>query len=178
MRPPTGRFVVLSSIFADTDIPVASQVAPSVPPLQTGASMPATESAYNDHSLPDPEHATGTLSTTPSHDSSADDFYESQTVNSASAMNVYVALRNQGDAGFLDAFNINIAQHICMASELRLHYEHEIITREKFEKKFIDSAITVQQRNVESDDLRVRLEKSEAKFSKVIELRKRISDLE
>ncbi|GKE70343.1 hypothetical protein Tco_1528415, partial [Tanacetum coccineum] len=208
-RPPTGRFVVLSFSSADTDIPAASQVALSVPPLQTSASMPATESAGNDHSLPDLEHATGTLSTTPSHDSSADDFYESQTVNSAFAINVYVpnwnitnnarvddsiicrnlldhvtpldywaALRNQGDVGFLDAFNINIAQHICMASELRLRYEHEIMTRENFEKKYTDSAATVQQRDVVSDDLRVRLKKSKAEVAKVIELRKRVSDLE
>ncbi|GKE34008.1 hypothetical protein Tco_1453330, partial [Tanacetum coccineum] len=89
-----------------------------------------------------------------------------------------VALRNQGDVGFLDAFNINIAQHICMVSELRLCYEHEIMTREKFEKKFTDSAATIQQRDMESDDLRVRLEKSEAEVAKVIELRKCVSDLE
>ncbi|GJX04091.1 hypothetical protein Tco_0190007 [Tanacetum coccineum] len=208
-RPPTGRFVVLSSSSADTDIPAASQVAPPVPSLQTSASVPATESVGNDHSLPDPEHATGTLSTTSSHDSSADDFYESQTVDSASAMYVYVpnwnisnnarvddpiicrnlldhvtppgywaALRNQGDAGFLDAFNINTAQHICMAYELRLLYEHEIMTREKFEKKFTDSASTVQQRDAEIANLRVRLEKSEAEVAEVIELRKGMSDLE
>ncbi|GKB14242.1 gypsy type transposase, partial [Tanacetum coccineum] len=105
-----------------------------------GASVPAAESAGDGYPLPAPEHETGTLSATPSHDSSADDFYESQTIDSATAMNMYVpnwnvtnnarvndpiiyrnlldhvtppdywaALRNQGDVGFLDAFNINTA---------------------------------------------------------------------
>ncbi|GKD91111.1 hypothetical protein Tco_1366618, partial [Tanacetum coccineum] len=90
MHPPSGRFVVLSSSSANTDIPVASQVVPLVSPSQAGASVPAAESAGDSYPLPAPEHETGTLSATPSHDSSADDFYESQTIDSATAMNVYV----------------------------------------------------------------------------------------
>ncbi|GKC77598.1 hypothetical protein Tco_1128372 [Tanacetum coccineum] len=110
------------------------------------------------------------------HGSSADDFYKSQTIDSASALNVYVpnwnvtnnaridnpticqnlldhvtppgyraALRNQHDVAFLDAVNINSAQH---------------------------------QRDAEIADMKARLEKSEAKAAEVIELRKRVSDLE
>nr|GEV86971.1 hypothetical protein [Tanacetum cinerariifolium] len=65
----------------------------------------------------------------------------------------WAALRNQVDFGFLDAFNINSAQHICMASEWRLCYEHEIMTREKFERKFSDSAVIVQHRDAEVANL-------------------------
>ncbi|GKE53449.1 hypothetical protein Tco_1488605, partial [Tanacetum coccineum] len=148
-------------------------------------------------------------SATPSQGSSADDFYESQTIDSAAAQNIYVpnwnvinndrlaslvtcrnlldhvtppaywaALRNQHDAMFLDALNVNSAQHVCMVSELRLRYEHEIMIREKFEKKFTESAAVVQQRDAEIVDLNARLEKSEAETAEVAELRRRVSDLE
>ncbi|GKE27764.1 hypothetical protein Tco_1443148, partial [Tanacetum coccineum] len=172
-RPSSGCFVVLSFGSADTDIPTSPQVA------------------------------------TPSHGSSADDFYKSQTIDFASALNVYVpnwnvtnnaridnpaicwnlldhvtppgywaALRNQHDAAFLDVVNINSTQHVCMIFELRLRYEHESMTRENFEKKFTDSAAIVQQRDAKIADLKARLEKSEAEAAEVIELRKRVSDLE
>ncbi|GJY59520.1 hypothetical protein Tco_0459412, partial [Tanacetum coccineum] len=49
----------------------------------------------------------------------------------------------------INAFNINSAQHIYMAFELRLRYEHEIMTREKFERKFTDSVAVIQQRDTE-----------------------------
>ncbi|GJX97123.1 hypothetical protein Tco_0352921 [Tanacetum coccineum] len=65
-----------------------------------------------------------------------------------------------------------------MVSELRLRYEHEIMTREKYEKKFTDSAVVVQQRDPEIVDLKARLEKSEAEAVEVVELCKRVSDLE
>ncbi|GJX79523.1 hypothetical protein Tco_0327672 [Tanacetum coccineum] len=208
-RPPTGRFVVLSSSSADTDIHAASQVVLLVSSSQAGVSVPTAESVGDGYPLPAPEFETGTLSATPSHGSSANDFYESQTVDSATAMNVYVpnwnvtnnarvddhvicrslldnvtppgywdALRNQSDVGFLNSFNINSAQHICMASELCLHYEHEIMTREKFERKFTNSVAVVQQREAEVVELKVKLEKSESEVAEVEEIRKRVSDLE
>nr|GEV38542.1 hypothetical protein [Tanacetum cinerariifolium] len=117
------------------------------------------------------------LSVTPSQGSSADDFYESQTIDSASALNVYAALRNQHDAAFLDVVNINSAQHVCMIFESRLGHEHEIMTREKF-KKFTDSATIIRQRDAKIADLKARLEKSEAEAAEVIELHKLVSNLE
>ncbi|GJZ82607.1 hypothetical protein Tco_0647780 [Tanacetum coccineum] len=190
-RPATGRFVVLSSSSADTDIPAATKFA--------GDGHPALALEFE----------SGTLSATPSHGSSADDFHKSQTVDSATAINVYVpnwnvtnngrlddpiicrslldnvtppgywvALRNQSDVGFLNAFNINSAQHICMATELRLRYEHEIMAREKFEKIFIDSDAVIQQRDAEIVELKVKLEKSGSEAAEVEELRKHVSDLE
>nr|GEX08564.1 hypothetical protein [Tanacetum cinerariifolium] len=65
-----------------------------------------------------------------------------------------------------------------MVPELRLRYEHEIMIREKFEKKFTDSVVVIQQRDAEIVDLNTRLEKFEAEGAKVIDLRKRVSDLE
>ncbi|GJQ93742.1 hypothetical protein Tco_0004881 [Tanacetum coccineum] len=208
-RPPSSRFVVLSSGSADTDIPATSQVVSLVSSSQAGVSVLVTESAGDGRPLSAPELETETLSATPSQGSSADDFYESQTVDSTAAMNVYVpnwnvtnnarvdnpiichsfldhvtppgywaALHNQGGVGFLDAFNINSAQHICMTSELRIHYEYEIMTREKFEQKFTDSAVIVQQRDVEVVELKAKLEKSESEAAEVEELRKHVSDLE
>ncbi|GKF47487.1 hypothetical protein Tco_0137289, partial [Tanacetum coccineum] len=50
--------------------------------------------------------------------------------------------------------------HVCVVSELRLRYEHEIMMREKYEKRFTDSAAM----------------KSEA--TELEELCKRVSDLE
>ncbi|GJT94018.1 hypothetical protein Tco_1082863 [Tanacetum coccineum] len=177
-RPPSSRFVVLSSGSANTDIPATFQVVSLVSSSQASISVPVTEFAGDSHPLSAPEHETETLSTTPSQGSSADDFYESQTVDSATAMNVYVpnwnvtnnarvdnpvicrslldlvtppgywaALRNQGDVGFLDAFNINSPQYICMA----------------------DAKVV---------ELKVKLKKSESKAAEVEELRKRVFDLE
>ncbi|GJX94411.1 hypothetical protein Tco_0348997 [Tanacetum coccineum] len=65
-----------------------------------------------------------------------------------------------------------------MVSELRLRYEHEIITREKFERKFTDSVAIVQQRDAEVVELKAKLEKLESEATEVEELRKRVSDLE
>ncbi|GJS58750.1 hypothetical protein Tco_0653534 [Tanacetum coccineum] len=79
----------------------------------------------------------------------------------------WAALRNQSAAGFLDAFNINYAQHTYMVSELRLRYEHEIMTRENFQKKFTDNCVVVQQCDVEIADLKNRLEKAEREATKV-----------
>nr|GEU84864.1 transposase (putative), gypsy type [Tanacetum cinerariifolium] len=90
----------------------------------------------------------------------------------------WAALRNQHDAMFLDAVNVNSAHHVCMVFELRLRYEHEIMIRENFEKKFTDGAAIIQQRDAEIVDLNTRLEKYEADAAEVIELRKRVSDLE
>ncbi|GJS28777.1 hypothetical protein Tco_0489397 [Tanacetum coccineum] len=172
--PPSGHFVILSYVTADTDLPDSPQVVPPATSATTGVNAPVGDGRRLSGSGPE----AGALSATPSQGSSADDFYESQTIDSASALNVYAALRNQHDAAFLDVVNINSAQHVCMVSELRLHYEHEIMTSEKFKKKFTDSVAVVQQRDAEIAILKAWLEKSEAEAAKVIELRKYVSDLE
>ncbi|GJZ72637.1 hypothetical protein Tco_0636783 [Tanacetum coccineum] len=174
-----------------------------------GTSVHMAESVGDGHPLSAPELETGTLSATPSQGFSVDDFYKSQTIDSATALNVYVPnwsvtnnahldnlvtcrnlldhvtppdywvmLRNQHDVGFLDSFNINSAQHICMVSELCLRYKHEIMMREKYENRFTDSAAMVQHRDEEVTELKAKLEKSESEVTEVEELRKHISDLE
>ncbi|GJY75753.1 hypothetical protein Tco_0480869 [Tanacetum coccineum] len=143
-----------------------------------GTSVHVAESLSNGHPLYDPEFETETLSATPSQGSSADDFYESQTIDSATALNVYAMLRNQHDAGFLDSFNINSSQHICMVFELCLRYEHEIMIRDKYEKRFTNSVTPVQQRDAEVAELKAKLEKSKFEAAEVDELYKCVSDLE
>nr|GEV77702.1 retrovirus-related Pol polyprotein from transposon TNT 1-94 [Tanacetum cinerariifolium] len=78
-------------------------------------------------------------------DSPIDDFFDSQTVDTATAENVYVSKWS----------------HVCMVFELRLRYEHEIISREKFQKKFIDDSMVVQQCDAEIAALKIKLEKAE-----------------
>ncbi|GKE76264.1 hypothetical protein Tco_1542384, partial [Tanacetum coccineum] len=127
----------------------------NVVPLVTldsgGATVPVAAPTGGDHLTSGSGPEAGTLSATPSQGSSADDFYESQTIDSAAAQNIYVpnwnvinndrlasivtcrnlldhvtpltywsALRNQHDTMFLDALNVNSAQHVCMVSKLRL----------------------------------------------------------
>nr|GEW17670.1 hypothetical protein [Tanacetum cinerariifolium] len=147
-------------------------VVSSVTSAPTGLSAHVAESVGDDRCSSGFGPEAGALSATLSQGSSADDFYESQTIDSAFALNVY------HDAAFLDAININSAQHVCMIFELRLRYEHDIMTREKFEKKFTDSAVIVQKRDADIADLKARLEKSEAEAAEVIELCKRMSNLE
>ncbi|GJS73362.1 hypothetical protein Tco_0706203 [Tanacetum coccineum] len=141
--------------------------------------------------------------------SSNDDFYDSQSVDSTTAGDVYVprwsvtnearidnpttctnfldhvtphgywvALRNQSNAGFLNSFNINYAQHTSMVSELRLRFEHEIMLREKFEKKFSKSAAIVQQRDTEIADLKAKLGKAESEAAEVVTLSQHVTELE
>nr|GEU84174.1 putative transposase (putative), gypsy type [Tanacetum cinerariifolium] len=89
----------------------------------------------------------------------------------------WVALRIQSNVGFLDSFNVNSAQHVCMVSELRLPYKYEIMAREKFKKKFTDSFVVIQKRDGEIVDLRSRLEKAESEHAKVNELCRHVSEL-
>ncbi|GKF35188.1 hypothetical protein Tco_0108388, partial [Tanacetum coccineum] len=89
-RPPTGRFVVLSSSSADTDILAASQVAPLVS-SQAGVSVPTTESAGD------------------GHPASALRYTEPCLLDNVTPPSYWSALRNQSDVGFLNSFNINSA---------------------------------------------------------------------
>ncbi|GKD49068.1 hypothetical protein Tco_1278044 [Tanacetum coccineum] len=65
-----------------------------------------------------------------------------------------------------------------MVSELRLRYEHEIMTREKFQKKFTHSCAVVQQRDAEIAALGTRLEKAKCETVDVVSLSGRVSELE
>ncbi|GJX35505.1 hypothetical protein Tco_0247062 [Tanacetum coccineum] len=80
--------------------------------------------------------------------------------------------------GSLGHFNINSAQHVCMVSKLRLWYEHEIISWDKFQKKFTDSSAAVQQRDAEIGVLKAKLEKAESEDAEVGVLCGRVSELE
>ncbi|GJZ91537.1 hypothetical protein Tco_0663464 [Tanacetum coccineum] len=111
-----------------------------------------------------------------------DDFYNSQTVETATdhitRPAYWVVLRNLSPVAFLDAFNINSAQHTCMVSELRLRYEHEIMTREKFQKKFTDNCAVVKQRDAKITALKTRLERAEREAVEVVSPRGRVSEME
>ncbi|GKC10412.1 hypothetical protein Tco_1007194, partial [Tanacetum coccineum] len=113
----------------------------------------------------------------------ADDFYDSQTIDSATAHDIYISnwdafLCNRHDSNFLDLLNVNSALHACMVSELRLRYEHEITVREKFEQKFLKSFEAVQQRDAEIVVLKTKLEKANSEALGVVELHMRVSELE
>ncbi|GKA99971.1 hypothetical protein Tco_0827965 [Tanacetum coccineum] len=98
-----------------------------------------------------------TFASVPNDESPADEFYDSQTINSATAHNVY---------------------HVRMVFELRLWYEHEIMSRERFEKKFTDSFVVIQQRGAKIIVLKAKLEKAEREAAEVGKLCKRVSKLE
>nr|GEX94675.1 putative transposase (putative), gypsy type [Tanacetum cinerariifolium] len=89
-RPPSGRFVVLSSSFTDTDIPTSPQVIPPVSSAQASVSVPVTEPVSDGRTSSVHELEAETFSATPSQGSNANDLYESQTIDSATALNVYV----------------------------------------------------------------------------------------
>nr|GEY00840.1 hypothetical protein [Tanacetum cinerariifolium] len=97
---PPGRYVVLSSSSTDTDNLNSSQVIPSASYVQANIDVVATKPSgvTNDSSAPVievrgssvPENETGTSSTAPSRGSPIDDFYDSQTIDSATTQNIYV----------------------------------------------------------------------------------------
>ncbi|GJT92025.1 hypothetical protein Tco_1080870 [Tanacetum coccineum] len=80
-------------------------------------------------------------------DSAGATYCSCRIVGHVTPLAYWAALRNQHDAMFLDALNVNSAQHVCMVYVL--HFEHEIMIREKFKKKFTESAAVVQQRDAE-----------------------------
>ncbi|GJR70397.1 hypothetical protein Tco_0016462 [Tanacetum coccineum] len=90
----------------------------------------------------------------------------------------WAALLNQTDARFLDGFNINSSHHACMVSKLRLRYDHEIMSRKRFQKKFIESSAIIQQRDAKIVALKAKLGIAEKESAEVSGLCKRASDLE
>ncbi|GKB03787.1 hypothetical protein Tco_0831930 [Tanacetum coccineum] len=178
-RPPSSRFVVLSSGSADTDIPATSQVVSLVSSSQAGVSLHVTESAGDGRPLSAPELETETLSATPSQGSSADDSYESQNVDSATAMNVYIPNWNvtnnaRVDNPFICRSFLDHVTPLGYWAALR----NQCDVGEKFERKFTNSVAIVQQRDAEVVELKAKLEKSESEAAEVEVLRKRVSDLE
>ncbi|GKE33474.1 hypothetical protein Tco_1452796 [Tanacetum coccineum] len=89
----------------------------------------------------------------------------------------WASLHNQTDVEFLNLLNVNTAQHVCMVSELRLRYEHEIEVREKFKKNFVKSAETIQQRDAYIVSLESRLEGAEGEAAKVLQLDSECGDI-
>ncbi|GJX13577.1 hypothetical protein Tco_0205335 [Tanacetum coccineum] len=166
-RPPTGRFVFLSSSSTNTDIPAASKVVSLVSSSPAGVRVPTTESAGDGHPVSALEFEIGTLSATPSHGSFADDFYESQTVDSATAMNVYVRNWNVTNNTRIDNPTIcqNLLDHVTPPGYwAALRNQHDV--------SFLDV------RDTEVADLKVKLERLESEAAEVEELRKCVSDLE
>ncbi|GJZ30986.1 hypothetical protein Tco_0576033 [Tanacetum coccineum] len=102
---------------------------------------------------------------------------DDETVETATVDNIYVPEWSVTNGARVDnhalcyGFNINSAQRTCMVSELRLRYEHEIKTGEKFQKKFTDTFAVVQQRDAEIAALGTRLEKDERVATEVVSLR-------
>ncbi|GJX73289.1 hypothetical protein Tco_0311884 [Tanacetum coccineum] len=90
----------------------------------------------------------------------------------------WASLRNLSDADFLDRVNLSSTQHVYMVFELRLRYEHEITVREKFKKKFTDSSEVIQRKDAKIVELRSKLEKADGEAADVVEVRRKVSELE
>ncbi|GJU04820.1 hypothetical protein Tco_1121250 [Tanacetum coccineum] len=116
-----------------------------------------------------------------SNSSPVNDFNESQTINSATAHHIYLpnwdVTNDVVMANPVMCRNF-IDHHSCMVSELRLRYEHEISVKERFEKKFVKSAKTIQQRDAKIVGLKSRLEKAEVEAAEAGVLHRRVSELE
>ncbi|GJV46456.1 hypothetical protein Tco_1430992, partial [Tanacetum coccineum] len=68
--------------------------------------------------------------------------------------------------------------HACMMSELRLRCDYEITVREMFEKKFMKSSETIQQKDAEIVSLKARLQRAEGEATEVIRIRGQVSKLD
>ncbi|GJU99070.1 hypothetical protein Tco_1328341 [Tanacetum coccineum] len=74
--------------------------------------------------------------------------------------------------------NLFLPLLLLLLSLLRLQYEHEIMSREKFQKKFTDNCIVGQQRDAKIAALKTKLKKAEHKAAEVVTLRSCVSKLE
>ncbi|GJS54347.1 hypothetical protein Tco_0627709 [Tanacetum coccineum] len=171
--PPSGRFTVLSSSSADTDIPASPQVVPST------TVVVESEDEVHDTSAPETEVGGLLFRRNVTNGARIDNLTISRNfLDHVTPPSYWDALRNQSNAGFLNSFNVNSAQHTSMVSKLHLRFEHEIMSRENFEKKFTESAAIIQQRDAEIVDLKVKLEKAEREAAEVTTLRQHMSKLE
>ncbi|GJW13869.1 hypothetical protein Tco_0018002 [Tanacetum coccineum] len=155
-RPAPDRFVVISSESTDADISASPQVVPPVTLDSAGATVPMAAPTGGDHPVSGFGPEAGTLSQTMSH-----------KLLIPLLLRIFMFLT--GMLSIMIGWLV-LLLHVCMVSELRVRYEHEIMIREKFEKKFTESADVVQQRDAEIVDLNARLEKSEAETVEVAEL--------
>ncbi|GJS65862.1 hypothetical protein Tco_0680426 [Tanacetum coccineum] len=117
-RPAPDHFVVLTSgsETLDTDVQteadtVSPKVTSPIPYVQTEAKAVVAGFVNEIGTSSIPENETGASSSSLGDGSPIDDFYESQTIDSATAHDIYAYLGNQIDAEFLDCLNVNSAQH-------------------------------------------------------------------
>ncbi|GKB03180.1 hypothetical protein Tco_0831269, partial [Tanacetum coccineum] len=107
----------------DVDASVVNEIVNTFLPENDAdaASLPGSRAGAS--SLP--KNRAGTFSSAPNDGSPIDYFFECQTIDTATAQDIYVphwdaSLRNRHDADFLDLLNVNSAQHAYMVSELCL----------------------------------------------------------
>ncbi|GJW98225.1 hypothetical protein Tco_0180033 [Tanacetum coccineum] len=92
----------------------------------------------------------------PKVEDTATTFARGQTVETATTDNIYVP-----------EWGVTNGARIDNPALCRNLYEHEIMTREKFQKKFTDNCAVVQQHNAEIVALKTRLEKAELEVAEV-----------
>ncbi|GKA37284.1 hypothetical protein Tco_0723849 [Tanacetum coccineum] len=184
-RVESDSFVILtsSSESLGTDILTSPQVVPPISYIQANSNVMAIGPVNETGDSSVPRTETGTSSSTLDRISLADDFYDSQTIDSATAHDIYISnwnasLCNRHDSNFHDLLNVNYALHACMVSELRLRYKHETTVRQNFEQKFLKSFEAVQQRDAEIVVLKTKLEKAESEAADAVKLCRRVSELE
>ncbi|GKD76505.1 hypothetical protein Tco_1339126, partial [Tanacetum coccineum] len=177
--PPSDRYVVLSSSSTDTDILTSPQVVLPVLFVQVNAHIVATEPVDETHGLSVPRTKVGGTSILKNETGTSLCYTSSRNlVDHVPPPGYWASLCNLSDADFLDRMNLNSAQHVCMVSELRLRYEHQIALMEKFEKKFTNSSEVIQQRDAEVVELRTKLERAEGEAADVVELHRQGFELE
>ncbi|GKE78870.1 hypothetical protein Tco_1544990, partial [Tanacetum coccineum] len=121
------------------------------------------------------------MSAIPSQGSTVDDFYESQTIDSATALNVYVPNLNITNNAQVD--NLVTCRNLLDQVTPPGYW---VALRNQHDARFLDSFNIISAQHVcmvselpeGCGDLRARLEKSEAEAAEVAELRKHVSNLE
>ncbi|GKB62269.1 hypothetical protein Tco_0918455 [Tanacetum coccineum] len=159
-RSAPGRFVVISSESTDADVSASPQVVPPVTLDSAGATVPVAAPTGGDHPASGSGPEAGTLSATPSQGSSADDFYESQTIDSAAAQNIYVPNWNviNNDRLASPVTCRNLLDHVTPpAYWAALRNQHDAMFLDalngKFEEEFSESSPLIQQRDARDVDL-------------------------
>ncbi|GJR93870.1 hypothetical protein Tco_0266044 [Tanacetum coccineum] len=182
-RPVSERFVIATSSSKRGDADISLRVKSPLPHVEAGNIGVGFIEGVKASSVPGDDTRTFTFA--PSEGSPVDEFYESQTIDSATAQDVYVPEWSLTNDARVDNPGLccNLLDHItplhvCMVSELRLRYEHEIMSRERFHKKFTESSMVIRQRNAEIVALKAKLEAAEKESTKVTRLHGRMSELE
>ncbi|GKB19087.1 hypothetical protein Tco_0853010 [Tanacetum coccineum] len=165
----SGRFIVVTSSSERGDADVSLRVKSPLPHVEAGNIGVRFVEGVEASSVPRDD--TGTSTSAPGEGSPVDEFYESQTIDSATAQDVFFPESCLTNDARVDNHGLccNLLDHITPLvywAALR----NQTDAKERFQKKFTESFVVIRRRNAEIVALKAKLEAAEKESTEVTRL--------